>query len=116
VQERVLDQVACQPVEVVGHAAHRDRTGQVERKRVVRGERSRLGGRLARDRAEVDRDGGHLAAGVGPGQQQQVGHQPAHPARRAQRGLGHLAPLAVQLGLEQLEVRQDAGERRAELV
>ena len=43
---------------------------------------------------EVDRRVRRLAAGVGAREQQQVGDQPAHPARGAQRGGGGLALLA----------------------
>jgi hypothetical protein len=56
------------------------------------------------------------AAGVGAREQQQVGDEPAHPARGAQRGGGGLALLALELLLEQLEVGQHGGQRRAQLV
>ena len=57
-----------------------------------------------------------LAAGVGAREQEQVGDQPAHPARRAQRGGGGVALLAGQLLLEQLEVGQHGGQRGPQLV
>ena len=45
---------------------------------VVAGDRLELGGRLDEHPAEVGRHARGLAAGVGAGQQQQVGHEPAH--------------------------------------
>ena len=80
-----------------------------------------LGGRGLGDRGEVAGAPGALAAGVGAREDQEVADQAAHPLRRAQRGLDHLGllalgRLALEGGLEQLEVRQDRGERRAELV
>ena len=59
---------------------------------------------------------GWVAPRVGAGQEQQVAHQPAHPPGRAQRGLGRLGLLAVELLGQQLEVGQHAGQRRAQLV
>ena len=61
------------------------------------------------------------AARVGAGEQQQVGDQAAHAARRAERRSDHLALLAAPLGrlqplLEQLQVGEDAGQRGAQLV
>ena len=61
------------------------------------------------------------APGVGSRQQQEVGDQPSHPARGAERpvdDLGLLAGLAALLEprLQQLEVGEDAGQRRAQLV
>ena len=116
VHERVLDQVGHQAVKVVRHADHRHGLGRVERERLAGGQRARLRGRLARHRREVERPLGRLAPGVGAREQQQVGHEAAHPLRGAQRRAGHLAGLALELGLEQLEVGQDARERRAQLV
>ena len=105
-------------MEVVGGAL--DRRGaavrQLDLECPLAGERGRLGGRLAHDRREVDRLARRPPAGVGAGEQQQVGHQAAHPARRAQRRPGDLALVAPQLGLQQLEVGQDARERSAQLV
>ena len=83
---------------------------------VALGERRGLAGRLAHDGRQVHRLARRLAAGVGAREQQQVGDQPAHPLRRAQRRSGDLAVLALELRLEQLEVGQDARERRAQLV
>ena len=59
---------------------------------------------------------GALAVGVGAGEQQQVGDEAAHPLRRAQRRARGLAALAVEHLGEQLEVGEDAGQRRAQLV
>ena len=56
------------------------------------------------------------ALGVGAREQQQVADQPAHPAGRAQRRLRRLRLLAVELLGQQLEVREHAGQRRAQLV
>ena len=56
------------------------------------------------------------ALGVGAREQQQVADQPAHPPRRAQRRLGRLGLLALELLGQQLEVREHAGQRRAQLV
>ncbi len=74
---------------------------------------------LAASRTTAARSSGRarrLAPGVGAGEQQQVADQAAHAPRGAQRRLGHLALLALELALQQLEVREDAGQRRAQLV
>ena len=68
------------------------------------------------DLGEVDGQVRRDAAGVGPREQQQVGDEPPHPARRAQRRGRGLALLALELHLEQLEVRQHGRQRRAQLV
>ena len=60
--------------------------------------------------------GGCIALGVGAREQQQVADEPAHPPRRAQRRLGGLGLLAVELVGEQLEVGEHARQRRAQLV
>ena len=99
-----------------GTAASVTARGRVHRHLALLAERLRLGRRLAGHRGQVHRPPRRLAAGVGAGQQQQVGHQAAHPARGAQRGGGDLLRLALEVGLEQLEVGEDAGERRAQLV
>ena len=65
---------------------------------------------------EVGQTAGLLAADVGACEQQQVGDEPAHAARRAQRRFGGLGLFAVELVGEQLEVREHARERRAQLV
>ena len=83
---------------------------------VVAGDGLELGGGLDQHRGQVDGGVGRLAAGVGAGEQQQVGDEPAHPARGAQGGGGGLALLAGQLLLEQLEVGEHGGQRRAQLV
>ena len=56
------------------------------------------------------------AARVGAREQEQVGDQPAHPPRGAQGGRGGLALLALEHLLQQLEVGQHGGQRRAQLV
>ncbi len=56
------------------------------------------------------------ATGVGARQEQQVAHEPAHPARGAQRGLGRVGLLAVELLGQQLQIGQHAGQRGAQLV
>ena len=105
-------------VKVVGHAVHRHgRWGTSSGER--RGPRPAGRPRWSASAATTERSTGSrgaLAPGVGAGEQQEVRHQPAHPVRGAQRGAGHLPALAVQLGLEQLEVGEDAGQRRAQLV
>ena len=78
--------------------------------------RRRLGGRLAHDFGQVDGLAQPLAPGVGAGQQEQIGHEPPHPARGTQRRVGHLPLLARELGLEQLEVGEDARQGGAQLV
>ena len=83
---------------------------------VVAGDGLELAGRLGDDLGQVD---GHVrsgAAGVGAREQQEVGDEAAHAAAGAQRGRGGLARLALELHLEQLEVGQHRGERRAQLV
>ena len=116
VAERVLHQVQHEPVQLVLHAVDLDAGRGRDRDLVVARDRLELrrGGRD--DVAEVDRPVRDLAAGVGARQQQQVGHQPAHPAAGAQRGGGGLALLALQRLLEQLEVGQHRRQRRAQLV
>ena len=86
VDERVLDQVERQPVQVVGR---RPRPSPGSGRSSETGGRTRAAGLGAASRATAARSTGaarRLAAGVGARQQQQVADQPAHPARRAQRG------------------------------
>ena len=81
------------------------------------GHRPELGGRLdARPGARSVGRGGASRLGVGAREQQQVGDQPAHALRRAQRERGGLAALAVEHLGQQLEVGQHARQRRAQLV
>ena len=112
---RVLDQVERQAMKVVAHTGHDRRLG-VDRELVVLGHRTELGGRLEQHVGEVGRAAGHGSAGVGAREQQQVADEPAHPPGGAQRGLGSIGLLAVELLGEQLEVREQAGQRRAQLV
>ena len=79
-------------------------------------DRLELGGRIGDDAGQVDGAPRRLTAGVRPREQQQVGDEPAHPAAGAQRRGGGLAVLAVERLLEQLEVGQHGGQRRAQLV
>src|SRR3712207_8372724 len=57
-----------------------------------------------------------LFRSVRAGEEQEVGDEAAHAAARAQRGRRGLAALAVEGLGEQLEVREDARERGAQLV
>jgi hypothetical protein len=80
-----------------------------------------LAGGLHHHLRQVDRLTRHHPPDVGASEQQQVGHQPAHPLGGAQRRAGRVAEVAGQLaGLgsvgEQLEVRQHARQRRSQLV
>ena len=111
----VLDEVGREPVEVVGDALDHDRLGRVDGDGVVLRECAGLARGLTRHGGEVDGRLRRLAAGVRPGQQQQVRHQPTHAARGAQRRGGHLPLFAVEIGFEQLQVRKDA-RQRAQLV
>ena len=83
-------------------------------------QRRRLGGGVAGDLGEVAAAVRVEPAGVGAGEQQQVGDEPAHPLRGAQGRVDDLAVLGLagpaQRGLQQLEVGEDAGQRRAQLV
>ncbi len=65
---------------------------------------------------QLDRLGRGPAGGFGAREQQQVGDQAPHPLGGAQRRVGRLALLTVQRFGEDFEVRQDARERRAQLV
>src|SRR5215207_6332857 len=80
VDQRVLDQVAGEPVEVVAHAVQHHRAGHVEGHGVIRGERPGLAGGLGGHRGQVHRATRRVAAGVGARQQQQIAHQAAHAA------------------------------------
>ena len=76
----------------------------------------------ARDLGEVALAPGADPAGVGPGEQQQIGHQPAHPPRGARAPLATISPSSPpplgpsRLALQQLEVGEDARQRRPQLV
>ena len=75
-----------------------------------------LAGGLDDDLREVARLARHDAADVGAREQQQVGDQPAHALRGAQRRARGVALVAVQRFGEQLEVGEHARQRRAQLV
>ena len=93
-----------------------DRRVDVERDLVVGAHRPELAGRLDDDLGEIARLARDHARGVGARQQQQVGDQPAHALRGAQRRARRLALVAVQRFGEQLEVGEHARQRRAQLV
>ncbi len=103
-------------MQVVGRAVDDHRLLGVYLELVALGQRRRLARGLAHDRGHVDGLPGRLAAGVRAREKQEVGHQAPHPLRGPQRGARDLAVLALELGLEELEVREDARERRAQLV
>ncbi len=92
VEQGVLDQVAHQPVQLVGRALGERLAfaGQVERHGVAGRERFGLRGGLAHDGRHVEGHVRGLAPGVGAGEQQQVADQPPHALRRAQRRAGGL--------------------------
>ena len=115
VAERVLEQVEDQPVQVVADALDHRRLG-IERDLVILDARSELGGGVGETLGEVGRTPRLQAADVGARQQQQVGDEPAHAARRAQRRLRRFGLLAVEFVGQQLEVGQHARQRRAQLV
>ena len=116
VADGVLDQVGGQAVQVVPRPLD-DRAAGVDRDRVPGGDRLELGRRLGEHLAEVRGLAGRDAAGVGAGEQEQVGDEPAHPLGRAQGAVRGVAQLAlIELDRQQLEVREHAGQRRAQLV
>ena len=115
VADRVLHQVEGHPVQLVGRAVDHGGPG-VDRQVVRLGHRAELGGGVHEDPAQVGRLARQRAARVGAGQQQQVADQPPHALRRAQGRARGLGALAVEHLGQQLEVGQDAGQRRAQLV
>ena len=115
VADRVLHEVQRHPVELVAGAVDHRVVG-VDGHVVAVGDRAELGRDLDHHATHVGRLVGLLAVGVGARQQQQVAHQAAHALRRAQRRLGRLAALAVEHVGQQLEVGEDRGQRRAQLV
>ena len=121
VAQAVVEQVDGQPVQLVRVALDRHRTTIGQGQAVAVGDRAHLGEGRGGDRSEVALAPGAGAPRVGPREQQQVGHQPAHPPRGA-RGADSIispssprrpAPRAV---LEQLQVGEDAGQGGAQLV
>ena len=102
-------------MQVVGDPEHAGGLG-VDRQLVIVGHRLELRGRLGQHLGQVDRMQRVLAPDVGSGEQQQVADQTAHPPGRAQRRLRGLRLLAAELLGEELEVGQDAGQRRPQLV
>ena len=88
----------------------------VDRQLVAVGDDAELAGRLDEHLADVGRRVRRLARGVVAGQQQQVGDEPAHAPRRAQRRVRGLLLLAVEALGQQLEVGEHARQRRAQLV
>ena len=79
-------------------------------------DRAQLARGLDHDLRQVARLVRDHAPDVGAREQQQVGHQPAHPLGGAQRRAGGVALIAVQRFGQQLEVREHARQRRAQLV
>ena len=97
VAQRVLHQVEHEPVQLVARALDLRRRGGAETEiswSPATGSSSAAAS--VTTLGEVDGRCGGCAPGVGAGEQQQVGDQPAHPPRGAQRGGGGLALLAVE--------------------
>ena len=115
VADGVLDEVERHAVELVAGAVD-DRVVGVDREVVAVGDRPELGRHLDEHAADVGRLVRELAVGVGAGQQQQVAHEAAHALRGAQGRARRLAALAVEDVGQQLEVGEDRGQRRAQLV
>ena len=88
----------------------------VEHDLVLAADRAELARGLDDDLREVARLARDDAPDVGAREQQQVGDQPAHALRGAQRRARGFALVAVQRFGEQLEVREHARQRRAQLV
>ena len=80
------------------------------------GDRLELGGHIHEDLPDVGRLVSGDALRVGPGEQQQIGDQAAHALGGAKRRVRGLPLLAVEHVGKELEVREDARERRAQLV
>ena len=116
VAQRVLDQVDRQAVELVARAPSTIAgwTSRRSRARALTGPSSPAASTTIWARSHGSR--ATTRAGVGARQQQQVGDQPAHPLRGAQRRARRLALIAVQRFGEQLEVGEHARQRRAQLV
>ena len=120
----VLDQVEDEPVELVGVAVDRDRRRlRLQPDLCPSATVPRLGDRRLGDLGEVARAACARAPGVGAGEQQEVGDEAAHPLRGAEGAGDDLLILAVggvasllEPRLQQLEVGEDAGQRRAQLV
>ena len=115
VADGVLDEVERHAVELVAGAVD-DRVVGVHREVMAVGDGPELGRHLDEHVADVGRLVRELAVGVGAGQQQQVAHEAAHALRGAQRRARRLAALAVEDVGQQLEVGEDRGQRRAQLV
>ena len=115
VAQGVLQQVDDQSVQLVANPLHLRRM-DLQGDLVLAGHGAELGRGLDGDLAQIDLFARTLAGGIGTREQQQVGDQPAHPLRGAQgRGRG-LALLAAQGLGQQLEVGEDARQRRTQLV
>jgi hypothetical protein len=120
VPSRVAEQVAehlVQPVLVT--ADHHRVIGQLEHPAVVRPGDLRVAGRVDRQPGDVNRLPAERAAGVEPGEQQQVVDEHAHPGglrqHPAERVRDRLRRLA-RVQQRQLGVAADGGKRRAQLV
>ncbi len=115
VADGVLHEVQHEAVQLVASTLDHHVAG-VDVQLVAVGDGAELARGLHEDVADV---GGHLrrlTLGVRAREQQEIGDEAAHPAARAQRGLRRLPAVAVERLGEQLEVGEDAGERRAQLV
>ena len=111
----VLQQVEREAVQVIPDSGDDRRIG-LDRELVIVRERAEFAGGLHQDVAEIGRAVRLIALGVGSGEEQQVADEAAHPPRGAQRGLGGIGLVALELLGEQLEVGEDARQRRAQLV
>ena len=115
VADGVLHEVERHPVQLVAGAVD-DRGLGVDGEVMVVGERAELGRGVHEDLPEVGRAVRLVAVRVRAGEQEEVADEPAHALRGAQRRVRGLAALAVEDLDEQLEVGEDARERRAQLV
>ena len=88
----------------------------VDRELVLAAEGAELGGGVEHHLRQIDRLARGGAADVAAREQQQVGDQPAHAPRGAQRRARRVALVAVQRFRQQLEVGEHARQRRAQLV
>ncbi len=95
VAERVLEQVDREAVELVARGLDDRRLG-VDDDFVLVADRPELRGRLDDDRGEVARLAARHAPHVRACEQQQVGHEPAHALRGAERRSRRLALVAVE--------------------
>ena len=115
----VLEQVQDEPVELVGVALDREPGGEVDLELAPVQQRLDLVARGFGDLRQVDVGVGGAAAGVGAGEEEQVGDEARHAPGGAEGGVDRVAVVlgrAREGRLEELEVRLHAGERGAQLV